>query len=1274
VRSRHCGRASILKACLLALAGLLASAVPASAGTAIDRPLLFSFDGSGAAAGAFSGVRALDIDQSNGFVYVIDEGNGVVDKFNLAGEAQDFAATGSSSLGTGLSFNRFSNVAVDNSSANPGQIDVTAEFGPVKAFSPSGSPLWDLSGFGDNCGLAVDAEGHPWVADFEAVSAREYANSGSPPAEIGATPVTDGFPCRLDLDALGNLYVNRYEAGVDKYEGGVKVATIDSDVSEGVTVDQSSASGHVFSEYDSSGSLVGSYGGTAIDSGQGIAYDKALDRVYVSDGASGTVRVFGHVIVTVPDVTIAGTSEVGISKARFNGTVNPQSVPNIYFFQWKQGQGPDWSGAESSPPHSLPEDSSDHPVSFDATGLSGNTPYQARLVGENTETDTKIVSGVDTFTTAQATTAPAVSIEPPSGTTAEGAQIEGTINPQGDAGTTWHLQISTDPACASGFSDGPAHDVSSEASSPVSVSEELTGLTTVQRYCVRIVADNSAGTTTSDTVEFETEALPLSEAETAFAAPRTDTSARLNGRIDPRGTPTTYHFDYSEDGGASWISLPNLHDTSRATKQIVLSQELTGLSPATTYDYRFVVENGAGPSSPASEEKAFSTRATAEVAEPSSCPNEDIRTLQRSAYLGDCRALELVNSPDKGNQHVLTKQPELGTPPLSPNGEEAIWSVFGGAPGGTTGTGATFLARRTGSGWQSRSLVPPASGQVGGGKFQYTLPAATPDFSKFVFVAGTSVFGSTGTPTVLRLGRDQQQEVLRSYPGSMPSAPGVGLSDDGTHVLIINPDTMQLEDIGSDTPELISVMPDGTPSACGLVTGLSFSGPEVVAAGTNWRPAYQRAATTDTSRVYFEAKPNGECSKSYGLYQRNRETGITTLIDPGGNGSFGEDSYLIRATPDGRSVYFVTKSKLDTADTNSHHDVYRWDEGSGDATCLSCVVADANLLFTGVAPQAVMVSDDFSHIYFRSESQLIPGKGVAGEKNLYVLSEGTIRFVTVLDDSDDLFALGTFAQSSINAILSPDGNVLLFRARPSRALTSDEVALECANSEGIGAPVQPCKQLYRYDDRDGSIECVSCLRAGLTTEAVGSEAFSLKFPAFNMSSDGDTIAFVAATPLLRRDVNQAADIYEWRNGVLHLLTDGVSTFSNSNFGAPAVRSVGGGGRDILISLVDPGRTGFERDGLANLYDARIDGGFAPPSSVAHCSEESCQGPLQPAPIPKRAASGAIGGVKNRGAARKAKRHCAKKRRGATKPRCAGKHRGKRRAHKARGNNDIRGAK
>jgi hypothetical protein len=1135
----------------------------AMAGTSSSRELLFSFDGSDTTAGSFASLTSLDIDQANGIVYVVDEGKSVLDKFNLAGEAQNYSSTGTSSLEAGGGFAFLADVAVDNSAAHPGRIYLMPSLSQVKAFEPSGAEAWELA-FGTICGVAVDDEGHLWVDDFENQLEREFESSGSPPSEISSFPVSNS-PCRIELDASGSLYASRFfEAGVDKYEGGALAGTFDPGFSRGVAADQSDAAGHIFvlhegsfAEYDFSGNLIAELGEGEIGSGQAIAYDPSTDRVYVADGASGKVLVFGPAITgPVPDLTIEPVTEIGVESARLNGTVNAQDVNNSWHFEWKTVDQ-SWAEAESSPSQSVPADSADHHVSFLAEGLVPGKEYEVRLVAFNTDLNLRMTSGVEPFN---------------------------------------NITVA---------------------------------------------------------------------AVTLAAAPRLDTMVRINASIDPGPGLTTYHFEYSQDG-VTWTVLPD-RELSGDSGWTVVSETLHGLTPSTTYRYRVVAENSIGAAIPQGGEKSFTTRSQAEVSDPATCPNQAVRDLQHSNYLGECRAVELVNAPDKGNQNVQTDRPGIGTSPISETGEEAIWSVLGGAPGGSTGTYTTFLAQRTSAGWQSRTLVPPASEQIGAGDFKYGLEAATPNLSKFVFLAGISQNNATRNLNLVRIDREQLQDPLSAYPnvtvGERPAGTGVDLSDDGDHVFFVNPETRQLEDVGGSSPEIISLMPDGTASECGLNEegpAASFVG---LASGNrgaaeNWRPGYHRFSVLDGSRVYFETRPNGDCSAQYGLYYRDRGADTTILVDPGVPG---RDVQLVRATPDGRSAYFVSYSQLDPADANEHADVYVWDSTDASASCLTCVVPDANLLVneqinSGQA-SAVLVSDDFSHIYFQSESQLVGNLGTAGAANLYVLNGEEIRYVATTQNKSDLLGLVNFGQEFTNAQASPDGNVLLLRTNGAANLTDDAVG-DCPTETGT----EVCRQLYRYDDRDGSLECLSCVRGGETSGVVASHS-TAKRPLFNMSKDGNTVAFVTTSPLVERDVNNRIDLYVWRNGVVHLLTDGITKFKDSPLSAPQVRAVSASGRDIFYSIVDAGRTGFERDGLANLYDARIDGGFVPPEPSAHCSEESCQGALLPAPEGVRAGSTAVHGLGNVPKGKKRPRKPCARKRGKARRRCIAHH-SHHRKHKA----------
>ncbi len=68
---------------------------------------------------------------------------------------------------------------------------------------------------------------------------------------------------------------------------------------------------------------------------------------------------------------------------------------------------------------------------------------------------------------------------------------------------------------------------------------------------------------------------------------------------------------------------------------------------------------------------------------------------------------------------------------------------------------------------------------------------------------------------------------------------------------------------------------------------------------------------------------------------------------------------------------------------------------------------------------------------------------------------------------------------------------------------------------------------------------------------------------------GGTAAFVTAERLLSFDVNNSFDIYEWRSGRLHLITDGVSSFA-SGFSAPRLVGIDADGGEIAFELAQPG--------------------------------------------------------------------------------------------------------
>lgn len=1040
----------LLYAVLIAALGFCLSLSLTSVGHAAtiedERPLLFSFDGADTDAGAFERPDSIAIDEASGSVYVVglagSSGKGpgphdserVVDKFDAAGEAVDFAALGASSLdgadtpGGAFGVEGFfgegafnADVAVDNSAAHPGRIYVAEAGGPIHAFDPDGAYLWTLPGAAARaCGIDVDASGRLLVVHQGEPSdeLRVFAATGSPPAQLEAIvlphPIGAGY-CNPTVTPIpSTLYFAKGASPASPARGLTEVwksgsfsSLLSARSTSEIAVDRTSVAGHTFAaplvggggdfeEFDAAAALLGGFGGQVLGESRGIAYDPALDRVYVADVESGTVRVFGAPVSgAAPDAASGETDEVTRTSAEAHATVNPQGLANSYRFEWARGGnevqrlkiravagefmiddgtcceglpeatpgccpdftpplpfdvspaalqsalegldtigpgnvavsgtpasgldeeelgeyeieyvgalegtdvallrphgegleaphntpeasintlagGPHWARAESSPPQSLPEDSADHEVSLALTGLDQNAPYSVRVAATNSENKLTAYAVPDAFHTLAPPPA-AVEECAVSAVATDSAHIACTVEPQEDA-TTWSIalaaraeasQAKCEALQAFAFKAVKSGSFGVEPGS-FPIAADASGLDPAQSYCVRATATNSGGGDSEDTL-FKTLAVPPGEASAAFAAPRTETTARLNARVNPNGEADfEYRFEWKEQGAAEWTKSPLRESTIHAREPILVAEELSGLKPATTYSYRLALaENEAGPAASLGEERTFTTRSLAEAqaASPPSCPNEEVRLARRFTHLGSCRGIELVNNPDKGNQNAFALGAPTSASPVSAGGEKLLWSVAAGAPGAPNGTENSFIARRTAQGWVSQSAAPPAAVQLGGGERAYALVAASPDFGSLLFSARLATGLSVPAPNAFVRLREGVQDALVQNEAKLPNPTfetSVEISDDGDHVFALNPQSAQLEDIGASRigppavpGEVLSLMPGGAPSACGLNVGagqsfLGSSGGEIGHPGDRW------SAREDGSRVYFKAPP-----------------------------------------------------------------------------------------------------------------------------------------------------------------------------------------------------------------------------------------------------------------------------------------------------------------------------------------------------------------------------------------------------------------------------------
>jgi hypothetical protein len=264
------------------------------------------------------------------------------------------------------------------------------------------------------------------------------------------------------------------------------------------------------------------------------------------------------------------------------------------------------------------------------------------------------------------------------------------------------------------------------------------------------------------------------------------------------------------------------------------------------------------------------------------------------------------------------------------------------------------------------------------------------------------------------------------------------------------------------------------------------------------------------------------------------------------------------------------------------------------------VVADPGLEISPYKwSENLQVSRDLSHVYLATGTQLVPGMGAGHAENLYLFSDGEVKYISPVTSSQG-FGLRQYGEAT------PNGRVFTFVSESS-GITSDD-------NGGFG-------QSYRYSEDDGSIECLSCQRGAATggpvtpprtypflifgNPPIEAEARALTF-------DGSTFVFKTDEALLPADANGGPDVYEWRNGSIQLITDGEGEYGG-NVSVPLnLEGITRDGTDILFR-VSAQLTGFERDQVGQLFASRIGGGFPPPQPPATCREDACQGPLDPAP-------------------------------------------------------------
>lgn len=166
--------------------------------------------------------------------------------------------------------------------------------------------------------------------------------------------------------------------------------------------------------------------------------------------------------------------------------------------------------------------------------------------------------------------------------------------------TSAHIEMTVDPAGAGpitdchieyGFTREYGHTAPCVFGSGNKVSVDLSGLFTEATYHYKLYASNANGHNYGGDQTFHTAA--VLGVETEPASEITPNSAKLNGKLNPDGMATSYHFEYGVDTGYRESTAPvsGVSDTGEIS---VAPTEVANLQPGRTYHYRLVAENSLG--------------------------------------------------------------------------------------------------------------------------------------------------------------------------------------------------------------------------------------------------------------------------------------------------------------------------------------------------------------------------------------------------------------------------------------------------------------------------------------------------------------------------------------------------------------------------------------------------------------------------------------------------------------------------------------------------------
>jgi len=797
------------------------------------------------------------------------------------------------------------------------------------------------------------------------------------------------------------------------------------------------------------------------------------------------------------------------------------------------------------------------------------------------------------FTTNGPQPAPVVSIDPVTVFTDTTAHFTGHVTPGGTEPSfagEWYFRCT--PEC--GINPGQFRYLEMDGKEfPVAM--DVTGLEPNTDYQVVLHSFNFGGKEVETApVSFKT-SLAVPAVQTRSATEVKTTSAVLNGKVNPHNSAVTYQFEWGLDKTyGSSAPAPPASLGKEDNFFHVLEQPIAGLQEGTVYHFRLSAKNASSGVTAHGEDHTFRTSPAA------ACPNEQIRAEVSSLALPECRAYEMVTPIEKSANDAgfPGSNNDAGYSYAAADGNAVMFHTRGAMGHAESGLQIFALSRREADGWSTGGAVPLGT-QTNINALTYYPKALifSPNLDRVVWSATASwlleipvsTFGTSAVYRAENNGLNQVEwltrpQIAEPQPpiGSQTYTPiSFGASPDLETVYFWGDQTLMpgdnvrasnggwgLYEYSGDELKHADTLPGG-----GLPPG--GSAPANANGGRNpesWTSEINRGQVSADGKTLYFITPDPAASGQGPPELYVRRNGESTLVSRNEAGEaapsgatdsvppFSHSGQFVFGSPDGTSAIFQSEDAL-TADAPKDSTVkaYQYD-----------VKANTIKYLPGLGGATVVASSDDGQRF------LFEGRGLG------VWDHGTIKSISNLG--------GELTPARATA----DGSDFVFRARVIPGFNS-----------GFSW------QVYRYDLAEEQLSCLSCPPDGVavsTDATLGPEGDGISAN-YMISPDAGRVFFDSPDPLIPQDKNSVGDVYEWTPGGLSLISTGQTKVRSLLVASSA------SGNDVFFSTkqtLDPDDT----DGLYDIYDARVDGGFKQKPHVSPCSGvDLCHGAPQEAAKP-----------------------------------------------------------